>query len=342
MAEDGRGGRKSGIPLGVVREIRAGCAPIQERGLLGPSVPRRDWWVFSDYKQEMCEKHGLKRPTLENFIHGKTHQEDLLLNGGPERRAYPNRNGQVFWPDWQTTAKGGGIKMEHLIDRRKQLLSIKDGDVAAAVDDLIEAEGEVAEAQMVEGVKLEQVQERVWKVLDGVRQGAFKDLTLADFLGFKSSKIKLLGGVAETGVLRAVTVTVPAHSAEGNFKAIKDEKLLAQVSDSEEHKGFLFNAVKGKGSPAEPKKVVLNGDLADWFQKHFLDEDTYEVGLDADRPDIQVIAGREAEAPSTILTVSPKQFVDLIGRGAGGDELARRMVKAGFKTWRVATDDGSK
>jgi len=162
----------------------------------------------------------------------------------------------------------------------------------------------------------------LWEILRATGSGGIPGLLLNDFLGWKSSRIHIMGPGGEGGI----RVTIPSPGAAGNFKNITDVGLFAQVSEVPEIAGLLATVEKEAGT-TEPS-VTLKGDLATWFVDAFVKTGKVPEA----HPDMTVT---EPKPPERMVTVSPKGFAQLVKLGADGSALARKVLEAGFKKWLV-------
>ena len=215
-------------------------------------------------------------------------------------------------------------KISKIISEKKNLLSLTGfEDVVAAH---LEAKRSEDEAKEKVSSAVAGVTGAVLRAVDLMASGEM-GYGLADWLNWKSSRVKLLG---RDGV-GSVTVTLPSPGAAGNFKEIKDEGLLAAVAGKPEYESLLTRAVKGDAVPAQPEKVVLKGDLAIWFAGAYPEH--------MNRSDVEHVEAVEAQPAPTMLTLAPSQFEKVVTRAGSGDELAQRLLAAGFKVMGIRASD---
>lgn len=215
-------------------------------------------------------------------------------------------------------------KISKIVNEKKEILSLTGfEDVVAGHLGAVKKKAE-AEVAMLGATGA--VVKAVFRAVD-LMVGGGMGYDLASWLNWKSSKIKLLGA---DGV-GSVTVTLPSPGAMGNFKEIKDENLLAAVSGKPEYEGLLTRAKIGDAVPAAPEKVVLSGDLARWFKEAYPDH--------LNRSDVECIEAVAAQPAPTMLTLAPSQFEKVVTRAGAGDELAQRLLAAGFKVMGIRTSE---
>jgi len=218
--------------------------------------------------------------------------------------------------------------MKSYIDKKKDRLAVVGFE--PVVEQHQGASRMTAEAEeQMRGAEAE-LSSTVWSVLGALAGGGVPGEDLGGFLGWKSSRVHLLGPGGSDGLV----ITIPSHGAAGNFKEITDVGLLAQVSEDEGLRSLLISAVKERPAEAAAgRRVELRGELAEWFLKHLVASESNPDGsVAADHSEMTV---SEPAAPKSIVTVSQKGFAQLVRIGAEGNALARRLVAAGFKKWLV-------